>query len=353
MKLFFFIAVLSVLLACSNKPLVEFSPDTEPLMLLPASLAGIEDGRGRFREIYCTLEALRGDTLPDDRPCEKLLVALDGESESSRGDVATGAAQKPYTVAFVPGLGWQCLENYIDPDGSIQNHLARFGYGFLTLEVDGLSSSKHNAVQLRDSIMAMELKEGDRPLILLGYSKGVPDILLALVEFPEIRGRVAAVVSVAGSVGGSPLANTTSQSTANLLRFVPGSDCDKGDSGAVQSMMQEVRRQWLAENPLPEEIPYYSLVTYPDPDNISEILHSNYRTVSKIDGRNDSQLIFYDQLVPGSVLLGYVNADHWAVMVPIARSHKLVGATLVDKNAFPRELLLEAIVRYVEEDLAR
>ena len=38
-----------------------------------------------------------------------------------------------------------------------------------------------------------------------------------------------------------------------------------------------------------------------------------------IDGRNDSQVIFYDQLIPGSTLLGYLNADHWAVAVAIAR----------------------------------
>jgi hypothetical protein len=30
-------------------------------------------------------------------------------------------------------------------------------------------------------------------------------------------------------------------------------------------------------------------------------------------------MIFYDQLIPGSVLLGYLNADHWAVAIPINR----------------------------------
>jgi hypothetical protein len=32
-------------------------------------------------------------------------------------------------------------------------------------------------------------------------------------------------------------------------------------------------------------------------------------------------VIFYDQVVPGSALVGYVNADHWALAVPIARTH--------------------------------
>jgi hypothetical protein len=70
-----------------------------------------------------------------------------------------------------------------------------------------------------------------------------------------------------------------------------------------------------------------------------------------VDPRNDSQVIFYDQVIPGSVLLGYINADHWAAAVPFNRNHPVLGAMFVDKNAFPREVLFEAILRYVEEDL--
>jgi len=46
-----------------------------------------------------------------------------------------------------------------------------------------------------------------------------------------------------------------------------------------------------------------------------------------------------------------LNADHWAIAVPLKRSHPLISSSFIDKNAFPREVLLEAIVRYVEEDL--
>jgi hypothetical protein len=56
-------------------------------------------------------------------------------------------------------------------------------------------------------------------------------------------------------------------------------------------------------------------------------------------------------VIPGSVLLGYLNADHWAIAVPFNRSHPFISSLFIDKNAFPREVLLEAIVRYVEEDL--
>jgi hypothetical protein len=62
-------------------------------------------------------------------------------------------------------------------------------------------------------------------------------------------------------------------------------------------------------------------------------------------------MIYYDQVIPGGTLLGYLNADHWAIGVPIARSRPTAAALLVDKNAFPREILLEALLRYIEEDL--
>jgi hypothetical protein len=96
----------------------------------------------------------------------------------------------------------------------------------------------------------------------------------------------------------------------------------------------------------------YSVVTLPQPERISSILHGTNQKLNMIDGRNDSQVIFYDQLIPGSTLLGYLNADHWAVAVAIARAHTTVGSMFVTQNAYPREALTEAVLRFVEEDLA-
>ena len=70
--------------------------------------------------------------------------------------------------------------------------------------------------------------------MLIGYSKGAPDILEAVVTYPEIRSRVAAVVSAAGAVGGSALANDAEQYQADLLRHFPGATCGSGDGGAVR-----------------------------------------------------------------------------------------------------------------------
>jgi hypothetical protein len=163
---------------------------------------------------------------------------------------------------------------------------------------------------------------------------------------------VAAVVSAAGSVGGSALANDAEQYQADLLRHFPGSTCDSGDGGAINSLRPATRKNWLAQNRLPSEVNFYSLVTFPQPDHISAILKSSYNKLASIDARNDSQVIFYDQIVPGSSLMGFINADHWALAVPIARTHSTLGSLLVTQNAYPREALAEAMLRFVEEDLA-
>ena len=88
----------------------------------------------------------------------------------------------------------------------------------------------------------------------------------------------------------------------------------------MTSLRPATRQAWLAQNPLPRELRYYSLVTFPRPERISSILTASYDKLARIDARNDSQMIFYDQVVPGSTLVGYLNADHWALAVPIART---------------------------------
>ena len=160
------------------------------------------------------------------------------------------------------------------------------------------------------------------------------------------------MVSIAGAVGGSPLANDAEQYQADLLRHFPGAACDSGDGGAVASLRSDVRKAWLARNPLPPDVPYYSIATLPSPERISSILKGSAKKLAQIDGRNDSQMLFYDQIIPGSTLMGYVNADHWAIVVPIARAHDTLAALFVTQNAYPREALMEAVLRFIEEDLA-
>jgi hypothetical protein len=60
--------------ACTPPPLMPYSTDTPPLVLAPASEAGVRDQRARFRETYCAVLEARGRGLPDYQPCEEALT---------------------------------------------------------------------------------------------------------------------------------------------------------------------------------------------------------------------------------------------------------------------------------------
>lgn len=345
------IAACFALGACETPPLIQYSTETPPLILAPASQAGIKDERGRFREIYCAVLRVRGPSLPDHRPCEEALTHVGTEPAGTGKPVDLGPSKRGLVAAVVPGIGFECFRPWLHPPGTVTQHVRQFGYDAMPLEVDALSGTENNARQIRDAIMAMAPEAGAPRLVLIGYSKGAPDILEAVVAYPEIHSRVAAVVSVAGAIGGSALANDAEQYHADLMRHFPGAKCGPGDGGAVASLRPAARKAWLARNPLPD-LRYYSLVTFPQPERISSILVSAYNELARIDARNDSQMIFYDQVVPNSILVGYLNADHWAVAVPINRTHLSIASMFVTENAYPREALLEALLRFVEEDLA-
>jgi hypothetical protein len=311
------------------------------------------DERGRFREIFCSILEERGPTLPDYRSCDDALTRVGTEPEGTGRPVELGQSKRQLVAAIVAGVGFDCFADWMRPQYTVREHVRQFGYDQVVLRVDGLSSSTNNARQIRDAIIEMTSDDTTPNLVLIGYSKGAPDILEAVVSYPEIRQRIAAVISAGGAVGGSPLANDATQSQLELVRNWPEAKCSIGDGGAVESLRPATRKAWLATHSLPRDFPYYSLVTYPDPERISSVLKSSYKKLSQVDARNDSQLLFYDQIIPGSTLLGYVNADHWALGLPIARSHSTLGSTLVDQNHYPREALVEALLRFVEEELER
>ncbi|MEN8174153.1 MAG: hypothetical protein ABFS23_00205 [Pseudomonadota bacterium] len=343
--------VFLALVSCATVPVVP-TTGIDPANSLHAKNLDFEDGRARFREIFCAILADHGHELPDYEPCEEALVSTNAEPPGRGKPVDLGPSDKAFLIGLVPGLGWQCVRKWLDNDRSGSRHVSKYGYDVRLFEVDGLSGIENNAGQMRQQFAALSDDDKERPVILIGYSKGAIDVLQAVTRYPEIRERVVAVVSVAGAVGGSPLAENASQATMNLLAYLPKSGCETGDKGAVESLRPETRRKWFSENPLPDSIRYYSVIAYSDPEHISFGLKPFYRELAAVDGRNDGKLIFYDQLIPGATLLALVNADHWAMSIPVARQKPLNRSTFASQNEYPREALLEAILRYVEEDLA-
>jgi pimeloyl-ACP methyl ester carboxylesterase len=336
-----------LLAGCLGKPLLPYTLETPPLALIPSSAANIEDGRGRFREIYCAVRKGHGSTLPYDRPCEEVVLRLEGEPNPTSKPVSLGQAKLRLRFFMVPGLYNDCIEGS-KAFAFARAHVERYGYRTGYISLSGWSSSGHNAGLIRNALMAAELSPGEK-VVLVGYSKGAPDILQALVEHPEIVQRVAAVVSIAGVVGGSPLTDSLDEPYRKMMGKNPMVDCPSGVGDPIASLQRSTRQKWLSQNRLPASVKYFSLAAFAERENISTILRVPYDRLAQIDPRNDGQLIFYDQLIPGSTLLGYVRADHWAVAMPFSQDG--FAPALIDRNEFPREVLLEAVIRFVEENL--
>ncbi len=71
------------------------------------------------------------------------------------------------------------------------------------------------------------------------------------------------------------------------------------------------------------------------------------------DPLQDGQLTRQDAIVPGSTYLGVAKGDHFAVALPFDKSSDATIKTGMDKTKYPRGALIESLLRFVTDDLAK
>ena len=189
------------------------------------------------------------------------------------------------------------------------------------------------------------------PLLLIGHSKGTTDILHFLVNFPDLARKVTAVLSVAGAVNGSVIADKYAKTYHKWFKDLSLGQCRPGDGGVLDSLTRGVQFEWLISNPLPETLQYYSIATFARKKNIQAALRITYKLIEPIDPLNDGQLMICDQLIPGSTLMAYVNADHWTVAVPVEETFSGRDPDTLARNKKLRTILFEAMILFMVEDL--
>jgi hypothetical protein len=342
-----------MLVSCATRP-VSLSPEKiAPSVLLPTPQGGIIDGRGRFREIFKDVLSARCPKSLTGAPRDDgtTLWKLAGESPATGKPVPSGPSMGVFRVVLVPGFLAECVAEKSTVFSDARGQLEEIGYKTDYIQTRGRHGSAGNADLIRDAVMGMPT--GER-LIFVTHSKGAVDTLEALVKYPSITERTAAVVSVSGAVNGSPLADAFPEFLLKLAHEIPLSSCPPGENvEAVESLRRNIRISWLSTHQLPTNVRYYSLAAFTSRENISRILRPFYDILAGTEPINDSLVICSDAIIPGSVLLGYPNADHLAVAMPFTRETSHALAWLIDKNDYPRAALLEAAVRFVEEDLSQ
>ena len=222
------------------------------------------------------------------------------------------------------------------------------------LTVDLIPTPNHSSVEngravarfLRDAYA----KDG-RKFILLGYSKGAPDILEGLAKDPGAARAVAALITVAGAIGGSPLADLLPDQAQRWFEKINLGGCQGDLYDAFRSLRRDVRRRFLTQHP-DLGVPVYTISAVSTRSQTSRFLLEAWQLLSLYGQPQDSELLESDTRYPGGHDLGALHADHFAVAIPLEDLNTPGLSQLVNHNHFPRSALLEALVRYVTADLA-
>jgi hypothetical protein len=351
--LFFYLVVFIAIMtgACSLQ-LQKFDIQTPAQILSTVGSPPVLDGRPRFRQIFCALLDEAPEATSEIQNCTSLIWRLADENINEDAGGALPHHDTGLKIFIVPGAFSDCFPELGAPFQKGIDRLKGLGYRIETIAVEGRSGSEHDALLIAETLIQKINHETDR-LLLIGYSKGITDILHFLVNFPDPASRVAAVISVSGAVNGSPLAEKFEDLYQDWLAGALPSRCPPGDKKVLISLERKLQMAWLASHPLPRHIAYFSLATFADRSNIARILHITYDQLAQIDPRNDGQLIFYDQIIPGSTLLGFANTDHWDIAMPVRQKYGFWGRPVLFSKfgEFPKDILLEAMVLFSIEQL--
>ena len=338
-----------------------------PTVTLPLANAGIVDARESFAARF--FEALRagstGATPGEDRWLHGVSAPAPGA-----GSVSAPAPGAPYAdrarstaVLVVPGLFGDCFDDQSVPFGDgalrtrerslVEAYLQYADLGLLgirALSLPGRRTSVENGPRVAAAIREEAARPGVRRIVIVAFSKGVPDTLHALDELQATGGLPPAltdVVSVAGVVMGTPVADHAESVVGQISPWFNPFECTPSDGQELSGLTRRERVAWLAAHPLPPSLHYYSIVAYAPPEEISPALRPLWRAMGTFDRRNDGQVLASDAILPRSTLLAEARADHWDVALPRDRHPHAAMRLLASGRNFPREALFRATIRWV------
>jgi hypothetical protein len=298
------------------------------------------DSSDHFSDYFCTV--LRQN--PDGGNWGDCTQYLD---DNGKSDFRLPKLSQDYRILIVPGFMSSC---FADSPAFLegQESLRKRGLSVTLLPVPN-DPSEQNAKMIGDYLRAEGPKD-KRKFILIGYSKGTPDIQVALAR-ENISPWVAAFISVAGASGGSVIADAIPDQADRFIRQYFKMDTCRGDVAAgFRSLRRSVRQPFLGAYPnLP--VPTYSIVAFAEKSNTSKALVQTWEMLAPYDSKQDGQLTAADATIPGSKYLGALKGDHFSVALPFDKSADSTIRQGMDKTRFPRAALFESLLLFVMHDL--
>jgi len=317
----------------------EFKSDGRTLLVyLSDDVGNVSAG---FGDVFCSVLKQNNPGGGEWGPCSRYIDAPGKE------DLKLAAISKKYRVLIVPGILSSCVSDS-----------PAFQEGQATLKAQGIDvdllqvpndSSESNAKLIGNYLREHSANDA-RKYILVGYSKGGPDIQVALAQENGVADKVAAFVTVAGASGGSPVADLLPSIAEKYMHTVPLKSCQGDLSTGFKSLQRQARQAFLTAHPA-SPVPTYSLIAKSDQSTTSKSLLETWRVLSSYGSAQDGQLLRDDAIVPGAKFLGAALADHFAIALPFDKSPDASIRSGMDKANYPRAALLESIVRFVADDL--
>jgi hypothetical protein len=315
----------------------EFTSDGRTLLIY---LSGdSNNSASSFGDLFCSVLKQKNPGGGDWGPCSRYI------DSPGKEDAKLASLSTKYRVLIVPGILSSCVS---DTPAFLEGQDALKKQG-----VDvGLIAVPNDSSESNAKMIAQYLRDhpDSRKTILVGYSKGGPDIQVALAQEKGVADQVAAFISVAGASGGSPIADLVPEIAQKYMKVVPIKSCQGDLSTGFLSLKRSTRQAFLSSYPNPI-VPTYSIVGKADQSTTSKALLETWRMLSVFGPVEDGQLLKDDAIVPGSKYLGAALADHFAVALPFDKSADSAVRSGMDKSNYPRAALLESLVRFVTMDL--
>ncbi len=322
------------------------APIPQPAPIMPASLVPIEGSRDRshpFASAFCSTLAhfkQKGGRAWGD--CARYLEADEPPQPQPKGPFAT-----PYRFLFVSGFGGDCFKDVRAFAPSIAHLRDAHQVNVEAFAVSPFGSSEENGRSIAKHIDDGWAQDASRKYMLIGYDKGAVDLLEALRALNAPATKVAALVTIAGDIGGVWIPGDVRALMQPSQPWI-GQGCPGNVGDGLHSLQRDVRERSLRENPLP--VPGYSLVAASTAAETSRALRPSWDRLSRYSVEQDGQVVAWEAVLPGAKFLGTARADHWAVALPFDEAAQ--SGKAIDHNHFPRDALFEAIVRFVTDDLA-
>jgi hypothetical protein len=297
-----------------------------------------------FADLFCSVLKQNNPDGGEWGGCEQYI------DSPGRADVRLEAIPNKYRILIVPGFFSSCVA---DSPAFLEGQQAlKEKYG-LTVELFGVpnDTSEDNAKKIAEYLRE-QMKNGTKKYIAFGYSKGTPDLQVALAKEKGVSDAIAAFVSVAGASGGSPIADVMPKQLDRWINQYKLGKCEGDAAAGFKSLSKAARQAFLSSYPHPI-VPTYSLAAVSDRANTSKALLQMWQLLSAFGSQQDGQLAKDDAVVPEAKFLGAARADHFAVALPFDKSADSTIRSQMDKAKYPRAALLEAMVRFVVQDLGQ